>query len=97
MMAAPNALDPILGQALQMEQRPVRHDRQSTELEASNLMQSLERVGSQLERERDPMAMSQLKHICESLGVLIIGLMAYNRGLVPRVANKAPNTSVIVQ
>lgn len=80
-----------------MEQRAVRPERQLMQLEASNLMQSLERIGAQLERERDPMAMSQLKHICEAQGVLIISLMAYSRGLVPRVANKAPEANIIVQ
>lgn len=96
-MKPSNALDPILAQALQMEQRPVRRDRQLFEVEASNLLQVLERIGPHLEREANPAASGQLQNMCSALGVIIISMMAYARGLNPQVASKKPNANIVVQ
>ena len=91
----PNALDPILAPALQMEDRPVVRARQFAQDEAAMLVKSLERIGLHLGGADDPHG--QLHHIAESLGVMVIALMAYARGLNPKVESQKPNTNIIVQ
>lgn len=89
-----NALDPILAGALQMEERPVIPARQFAQDEALMLVNSLERLGLHMGDTAD--THSQLSHVCESLSVMIIALMAYARGLTPQVASQKPNTNILL-
>jgi hypothetical protein len=92
-----STLEPLLAPALELDELPVLADRQDMQLEASNLVQSLERIAAKAQRERDPNAAGQLMNVAESLGVMVISLVAYTRGRVPRVKSKKPGTNIIVQ
>jgi len=88
-------LDPILAPALALAERPVLHDRKDMDREAHNLVATLERVAKRAEREGNLEAQAQLLHVAEALGVCVISLTAYCRGVVPKVATR-PNPTLIV-
>lgn len=91
----PNALEPVLAGALQMEEKPILRARQFAQDEALMLVNSLERLGLHMGDTAD--THGQLTHVCESMSVMIIALMAYARGLTPQVASQKPNSTIIVQ
>ena len=90
-------LDPLLAPALEMESRPVVESRRLAAEQAGSLTNTLEMLGLQLASETDAASQQQLANICNALGVLIIGVVAYSRGLVPKVASQKPNANIIVQ
>lgn len=91
-----NTLDPILAGAIQLEQLPVAPGRHWSLNEASLLTNSLERIAAAAEGEGDRVAAQQLLNVCEALGVMVVSLVAYSRGRVPKVASQAPNANIIV-
>lgn len=90
-------LDPMLGQALEMERLPVLSARADMQREAEVLTGCLERIGAKAAAEGDRRAAGQLMNIAESLGVMVISLVAYTRGRTPQVASEKPNANIIVQ
>lgn len=95
-MSRGNTLDPMLAPAMAMAERPVMPSRRDMELEAHNLVESLERIGAKASTESDPRAAQQLLNIAEALGVMVISLTAYTRGLVPKVGSRQPGVNLIV-
>jgi hypothetical protein len=96
-MKTKSMLDPVLAGALELERLPVLSGRADMVLEAELLTGALERIGAKASIEGDRRAAGQLLNIAESLGVMVISLVAYSRGRTPQVASQKPNTNIIVQ
>lgn len=96
MSGGQGALDPLLGPALQLDQRPIVPGRSWAATSAATLTAVLEEIGRRIPAEGDARSAGQLMNVAEALGVLTISLVAYSRGITPRVGSKKPNTNIIV-
>jgi hypothetical protein len=88
-------LDPLLAPALELERRPVIPARVGAAEIANSLLTQCERIASMAAIDGDPHSAAQLLNTAEALGACVINLLAYSRGVVPRVSNK-PNVNLIV-
>lgn len=89
-------LDPLLKQAAAAMEKPVIAGRVRAESVARALMLELETLGKLMAAESDPRSQEQLAALCESLGVITIGLSLYARGLTPRIGQKKPDINLVV-
>ena len=89
-------LDPLLGQAMQLEMLPVVDARRWAVQQADALTRSMEQIGHHALCEGDAQAANQLANVLEALGVLSISLIAYSRGRSPRLESRKPNTTILI-
>ena len=95
-MSGGGALDPLLAPALELEQRAVVPGRTWADVEAEVLTRVIERLAGKVAAESDTKSAGQLMNACEALGVITISLVAYARGVVPRVGEQKPNVNLIL-
>lgn len=91
-----HTLDPILAPALQLEELPIVPARIGVAQEAETLTGVLERLHARSTIESDRESSQQLLNAAEALAVIVVSLVAYTRGRVPKLGNQKPNTNIIV-
>lgn len=95
-MGKPTTLDPILAPALQLEQLPVIPTRAGVVQEAEALTGVLERLHARATIESDRDSAQQLLNASEALSVIVVSLVAYTRGRVPKLSHRKPHANIIV-
>jgi len=93
-MTPSNTLDPILGPALQLEALPIIPSRIGAVQEADTLLGVCERLQARATIESDRESSQQLLNAAEALGVVIVSLVAYSRGRVPKLSHRKPDIIV---
>lgn len=88
-------LDPLLGPALQMAEKPVIPARRRADVIAHNITRDMEELVKMAAGETDTRAGLQIDAVCQALGVCVISLTAYARGVLPRVGKAEPNANII--
>jgi len=91
-----STLDPILAGASQLEALPIRPGRLWSVREAEALTGSLERIATEASEEFDRQAAQQLLNVAEAMAVMVVSLVAYSRGRVPKVESQKPKTNIVL-
>lgn len=90
-MKKTTTLDPVLAPALQLEHLPVIPARMGVVQEADTLTGVLERLAARATVESDRDSATQLMNAAEALSVIVVSLVAYSRGRVPRISHRKPD------
>lgn len=89
-----HTLDPMLAPALQLETLPIIPARMGVVQEADTLTGILERLHARASVEPDRESSQQLLNAAEALAVIVVSLVAYSRGRVPKLSHRKPDIIV---